>query len=181
MSHLPRPEHMPVLESALLVPVPEAEPVVGAWRRDYDSSAAKGVPAHITLLYPFRPHDHLDAELTEELRAFFAAVPSFHFTLARLARFPGVLYLAPEPAEPFDRLIDALARSYPETPPYGGAFAQVIPHLTVADTHDAQALEHVAEALAGASPIHAFAHEVWLMAQGQDEYWHLHTRFSLHS
>ena len=47
--------------------------------------------------------------------------------------FPdGVLYLAPEPAEPFGALTEAFAAAWPEYPPYGGSFTDVVPHLTVA-------------------------------------------------
>ena len=166
-------------ESALLLAVPEAEPVVGPWRRRHDPSAALGVPAHVTLLYPFRSPDRLDAALLAELRAFFATVPPFRFALTALARFPTVLYLAPEPATPFQQLIDALAGRYPDTPPYGGAFTIVIPHLTVAHADDRAVLDHVARALAGFAPIDAFAGEVSLMAEGEDGHWRLHTRFPL--
>ena len=41
------------LESALLVPVPEAEPFVQRHRFRHDSVALRGVPAHITVLFPF--------------------------------------------------------------------------------------------------------------------------------
>lgn len=167
------------LESSLLVAVPEAEPAIGAWRRYRDPSAALGVPAHITLLYPFRPPDTLDAKLFDELRASFAAVRPFRFTLAVLARFPEVLYLAPEPAEPFSRLIAALTRRYPDTPPYGGMFETVTPHLTIAHTADLQMLDRAEEALTDCLPIDALAHEVLLMAQDQDEYWRVRARFPL--
>ena len=41
-------------ESALVVLVPEAEGVVKPFRDLHDPSAAAGMPAHITLLYPFK-------------------------------------------------------------------------------------------------------------------------------
>jgi 2'-5' RNA ligase len=166
-------------ESALLLAVPEAEPVVGAWRRRHDPSAALGVPAHITLLYPFRSPARLDAAVRADLRAYFAAIPRFRFTLATLARFPAALYLAPEPGAPFRRVIGELARRYPDAPPYGGAFARVVPHLTVAHSDDPRVLDQVASALAGFAPIEAFAREVGLMVEGDDARWRLHTRFPL--
>ena len=43
------------LESALLLLVPVAEAAVGAQRARLDSSARDGVPAHVTVLYPFLP------------------------------------------------------------------------------------------------------------------------------
>ena len=42
-------------ETALVIAVPEAEPLVSDWRAQHDWSAQRGVPAHITLLYPFAP------------------------------------------------------------------------------------------------------------------------------
>lgn len=43
------------METAVLLRVPEAEPLVREWRAKGDPSAAHGVPAHVTLLYPFVP------------------------------------------------------------------------------------------------------------------------------
>jgi len=42
------------VESSLMIVVPEAERLVKPFREKYDPSAAVGVPAHITLLYPFK-------------------------------------------------------------------------------------------------------------------------------
>jgi len=48
------------IESALVVLVPEAEAWVHSFRDRYDPSAAAGVPAHVMLLYPFRPPHNID-------------------------------------------------------------------------------------------------------------------------
>ena len=42
-------------DSALLVPIPEAEPIVAELRLEHDAIAARGVPAHVTVLFPFVP------------------------------------------------------------------------------------------------------------------------------
>jgi len=42
-------------EAALLVMCPVADPLVGRYRHLYDSAAHVGIPAHITVDYPFRP------------------------------------------------------------------------------------------------------------------------------
>src|ERR1051325_8060387 len=47
-------------ESALVVLVPEAEVFAKPFRDQYDPSAAAGMPAHITLLYPFKAPDEVD-------------------------------------------------------------------------------------------------------------------------
>ena len=37
-------------ETALIVPVPEVEPIVGRFRDRYDPAAADGIPAHVTVV-----------------------------------------------------------------------------------------------------------------------------------
>ncbi|MCT9933451.1 2'-5' RNA ligase family protein [Planotetraspora sp. A-T 1434] len=77
-------------ETALAMPVLAAEPVAGRWRERYDSSAAYGVPAHVTVLYSFLPSDRLDQGTLGELRELFAAQSPFDVRFRRCGRFPFV-------------------------------------------------------------------------------------------
>jgi hypothetical protein len=117
--------------TALIVPVPEAEPAVGALRLAHDPSAALGVPAHVTILFPFAPPETLDEAAVAELLGRF---PAFDFVLDRIERFEdgeGAVWLHPEPSAPFVDLTAAVAQRWPDHPPYEGAFDEPIPHLTV--------------------------------------------------
>ncbi len=40
-------------QTAVIVPVPAAESLVGQYRRELDPADKWGVPAHVTVLYPF--------------------------------------------------------------------------------------------------------------------------------
>ncbi|HSR22344.1 MAG TPA: 2'-5' RNA ligase family protein [Candidatus Eisenbacteria bacterium] len=169
-------------ESALIVPAPEAETLVGAWRERYDDSAQTGVPAHLTLLYPFlSPEDIGHADL-RRLAALFASAPATPYRLTAVRRFSrGVLYLAPEP-EPFFRdLTNRTWALFPHRPPYGGAFPSIVPHLTIAQSPDHALLDEVEAAVVGGLPISAHAREVWLMLQGDDDRWRAGHRFPLGS
>jgi len=156
----------------LLVPVPEADSPLEA------AGAPRGeeMPRHVTLLFPFRPAggvtDHTVAELSELLGRF----RSFAFRLARTGRFPGVLYLEPEPAARFRDLTEALVARWPESLPYEGAYDEVVPHLTVIDGGaEADGLEaEVVRRL----PIDAVAGEVWLLRQHRGR-WGVRARFPL--
>jgi 2'-5' RNA ligase len=57
---------------------------------------------------------------------------AFDVTFARLDRFPEILWLAPEPAEPFVAMTEAMVARFPDYPPYGGIHERIVPHLTVA-------------------------------------------------
>lgn len=125
--HVPAQEH----ETAVVVPVPDAEPVVSAWRERAGGSAAQGMPAHVTALYPFLPEDRLGTEALTRLRRLCAGRPILDVEFTRAARFPGVLYLEPEPSDGLRQLTLEIAGRWPEAPPYRGAFSEIIPHLTV--------------------------------------------------
>jgi 2'-5' RNA ligase len=118
--------------TALIIPVPEAEPAVGRIRADHDPSATLGVPAHVTILFPFLPPDEVDEDALRDLCARCAA---FDFTLDRLERFDdGLVWLHPDPSARFADLTAAVWQRWPERPPYEGAFDEVIPHLTVSES-----------------------------------------------
>lgn len=135
-------------ESALVIPVPEAEPLVRPFRERYDPSAALGVPAHITLLHPFIAPERIGADTLDKATACFRAFAPVEYSLTEVRRFPAeTLYLAPEPDEPFRKLTMTIWDRFPETPPYGGAWPDIVPHLSVGRFADARQLERAADEL----------------------------------
>ena len=163
--------------SALIVAVPEAEPLVHVWRLRHDN-AALGIPAHITVIFPFVPAEELGEELVDELRKLFATQPAFSFTLARVARFPEVAWLAPEPDEPFRRLTNLIFLRYPEYPPYEGIHDDVIPHLSVG-RGDRAFQDEVDDALTAHLPIEARVNDVTLIVEDDSGQWRSAERFPL--
>src|ERR1700722_11948253 len=121
-------------ESCLLIPVPEAEPVVGRVRGGLDRAAAWGVPAHVTILYPFVAPEAITSGVIELAAAAVASVPAFECTFAQTGWVgENVLWLAPEPDRPFRALPTALHATSPRYPPFGGVYPDLVPHLTVGD------------------------------------------------
>jgi ribosomal protein S18 acetylase RimI-like enzyme len=179
------PSSLPAAESALVILVPTAEGLVKPFRARHDPSAALGVPAHVTLLYPFLPPHQIGTTTHGTLRTFFAGQHAFDFSVTTLKRFESpiaVLYLALEPAEPFGQLTLALGGLYPDLPPYRGKFAQIVPHLTVAQAPDAGTLDAIIDQFARAShdrlPIAATAREVALL-DNQSGRWETRAVFAL--
>jgi 2'-5' RNA ligase len=168
-----------VAETALLVPVAAAEPLVRKHRLALDPVAPLGVPAHITVLYPFVPPDEVDQSVCDAITDVLAGFSAFDFALTSVETFPdGVLFLAPEPAEPFAAITGALAGRWPEHPPYGGVFTSVVPHLSVAMADGASATALEAE-LNGGLPVHAHADAVWLMEGQPEDRWAIRAVFPL--
>ncbi len=152
-------------ESALLIAVPAAEPAVGEYRARLDPSARAGVPAHLTVLYPFLAPPLIDDAVLASLAALFAAVPAFAFTLDRVGWFGDeVVWLGPRDARPF-RALTALAwEAFPAWAPYGGRHADLVPHLTIGQHGDVAALRAAQAAVRPYLPVEATAAEVTLMA-----------------
>jgi 2'-5' RNA ligase len=165
-------------ESAIIVPV--NVPVgVNRLRERMDPSAADGVPAHVTLIYPFMRPSELKDDVRRTIEDIISAEPSFPFVLAAVRRFPDVVWLEPEPDEPFRRITKALAAAFPDYPPYEGVYADVIPHMTVAaDVPDDYyaAAEH---ALPQYLPIRDVAREAWLIGHTPEQPWHTLWRLPL--
>ena len=167
------------LRTALLIPVPEAEPAVGRWRQLFDPSAQSGVPPHITLIFPYLSSDRCDTRVLGVLRNIFSRTPELDYELAEIGEFPGVVFLAPQPDEPFIALIETLAARFPEAPPYGGSFPTIIPHLTIAHSDDAAEMARARADVGRFLPIRCHAHEVHLMREMTDGQWQLSERFLL--
>ena len=140
--------------TAVVVPVAEAQAAVSATARPGESPVA-----HVTVLWPFlRLPRRRDREL---LRDLAATHPAFEFRLGRIANFPDVVYLDPEPNDRFRALTEALVRRWPHRPPYGGAFAEVVPHLTLRVGGDLT--DEEARAIDAQLPIRATAREILLI------------------
>ncbi|MHB9855852.1 2'-5' RNA ligase family protein [Streptomyces krungchingensis] len=165
-------------QTGLVVRIPEAEPAVRAWRERLDPSAGEGVPAHVTVLFPFLDERRIDRDTHTALGEVIGRHRPFEVRFARCGGFPGILYLAPEPEAPFRRLTEAIADRWPEAPPYGGQFDDVVPHLTVAQGQDATVLAEVGTDLRGRLPVTACVSAVDLMVHDGVR-WRLRASFPL--
>ena len=124
--------------SAIVVPVTLPGPLETV-RQEHVENARLGVPAHVTLLFPFVRAASIERGDLERVRASISRTAAFDVEFREVSSFDpmpandGVAWLAPEPAAPFIALTEALAAAFPEYPPYGGIHDTVIPHLTLAE------------------------------------------------
>ncbi|HKD93524.1 MAG TPA: 2'-5' RNA ligase family protein [Gaiellaceae bacterium] len=147
---------------AFSIPFRDLAPAVDEWReRTCEAKPSHGVPPHVTLLIPAPPD-------LETAVATLEPFGPFEVTFPRLDRFPGTLWLAPEPAEPFVRMTEALVAAFPEHPPYDGAFEEITPHLTVAQGDE---LGDAETALEPRLPFRSRASSVVLFEQVAPDRW----------
>ena len=169
------------METAIAIPLPELGPAIDDIRREHTNAGAEGVPAHVTLLVPFADSESLSpgdiataATIVGRFPAFDVAFETFRYFDADEA----VLYLAPEPSEPFVRIIEALVEAFPAYPPYGGVYSDHVPHVTVAVGERAN-LERFERQLASRLPLVARVEAAWLFQRDAEERWHARDAFPL--
>jgi hypothetical protein len=163
-------------ETAVVVLLPELEPLIGGWRRRYTTDGARGMPPHVTLIIPFADSADLDDRLGLLGRVLGDFAPSA-VAVSETARFPGLLYLRPEPAELFIALTEALESAFPEFPPYAGEFDDIVPHLTVAQANE-EILAGIERELVLQLPVMALVERAWLV-ENTPAGWRRHTAFPL--
>lgn len=146
----------PRAESALVIELPEVEPLVADIRLAHDPAAALGVPAHVTILFPFVPPARLEPPVLDVIESIAASRPIFDVRFERVAAFDTAIYLDPVPDTPFRALTRAVHEAFPGYPPYEGRFDDVIPHLTLAmgrPDEMTSLVDPIAESLAARLPI----------------------------
>jgi len=162
--------------TALVVVAAEAEQVVGDWRLRYQPEAVeRGLPPHLTILFPFVRATEIDDDLLTELRRLYAPSRPFAYELATVESFPDAAWLAPVPAEPFHALVEIAREAFPELPPYGDPGHVVVPHCTIGTDDDSARVEtmvrELREGLGPQLPIRCRVDELVLLEEAADGTW----------
>lgn len=89
-----------------------------------------------------------------------------------------MLYLVPGPDTQLRRLTEVIADRWPEAPPYGGRFAEIVPHLTVAHGHDDAILDEIEADLLRGLPFTSRVSSVDLMVHDGAK-WQVRESFAL--
>ncbi|MFE2219782.1 2'-5' RNA ligase family protein [Streptomyces canus] len=165
-------------QSGLIVRIPEVESAVRAWRERLDPSARAGVPAHVTALFPFLDESRIDNGALGAIGEVIGRHRPFEARFEHCGRFPGILYLVHEPDIPFRRLTEAIADRWPEAPPFGGRFDEVVPHLTIAQGQDDTVLDEAEADLRSRLPVAVRVSSVDLMVHDGSK-WQQRASFAL--
>ena len=121
----------------VIVRVPEVEPYVGQLRERFDPAARRGLGAHVTLLHAPLPPKGIDAAMIAAVAEAVSGCGPFRYAVTGLAHFPGTLYLAIDPWEPFNALHARLATLQASAGKEQGASPgrapqrEFIPHVSV--------------------------------------------------
>lgn len=162
--------------TGVIIPVPSADPLLATLAQRHPGAVREGVPAHVSVLYPFVPAAELDADAERELADIAEATPATEVTFGRCRRIGDFVYSPPDPPADLNRLIAAVRGHWPDVLPYGGAVEDVGPHLTVAMRTGEQTAAVIEHEVADELPIAAQLREMWLVVFADG--WRVRRRFS---
>ena len=173
--------------TAVVVPALPAETLLGQYRCRLDPSAAQGVPAHVTVMYPFVPRERWENQAVESrLCGILKKIECFSFWFRTIAEKEGLLYLPPEPGDEFRDLTAAVGSEFGLVP-YRGKYEDPIPHCTVSygqswEQESPSGQAEVKATLEAGLPIQCQAREVWVMQRdvvGSQIRWSIWKRMKL--
>lgn len=143
-------------QTAVVIPVPELDPLVDAVAARWPDAVRTGIPAHLTVLYPFVPADRLtDADLAR-CRELCRGTGPFRVAFRGAAVGPSIVMAPPEPTDGASALTRAFTTAWPGHPPYGGRFGPAPePHVTLALGSDRERNAAIAAFAGDLLPVHA--------------------------
>lgn len=115
-----------------MLPVPAADPLLATVAASHPHLVRAGLPAHLTVLYPFVPAPDLDGAVLGTCARLVQGLAPIPVRFARCRARPGLVYLAPEPPEQVQHLLGSVWATWPDLPPYGGRHADAAAHVTIA-------------------------------------------------
>ena len=105
-----------------------AESAVSGHRARFDRAATWGVPAHVTVLYPFVAPPAITAATIAVLAGAVGTISAFDCEFSATAWFgEEVIWLAPRPDEPFRALTHAVSAALPGTCPMAACTTISVP------------------------------------------------------
>ncbi|MFJ7586693.1 2'-5' RNA ligase family protein [Streptomyces sp. NPDC097617] len=149
--------------TAVVILLPDAAPLLEAVRRIDPALVRHGVPAHVSLLYPFVPESALTGQDEKGVRSLAASFPAADLLLGEVVAEPGFVAVAVPELQP---VVDAFHARWPGLRPYRGRFGPwPAAHLTVAlGADNPTAATPVRDAVGSLLPLRTRAAAVQLVA-----------------
>jgi hypothetical protein len=164
--------------SAVIVPIALPAPLASIREAD-DPLAARGVPAHVTVLFPFLAAPDLTPADRSALAQLAARRAPFIARFSQVEVHEAMVWLVPDRQQPFLDLIDSVASRWPNHPPYGGIHDTLLPHLTFVETRNGRALGAARVAAAESGPFEVIVREVTVITERASGAWRTRWRLPM--
>ncbi len=141
--------------------------------------AVDGLPAHVTVAYPFAEPGSIDDAVVGLVAEVVARRAPWTMRLVERRRWPDTVYASVEPGAPAIALQADLAAAFPSLPIYGGAIEVFVPHVTIAEGPSVDDPSVDADPGWDDLPVTCAVSEVELIVRGDDGWWRTTRTFPL--
>lgn len=162
-------------QTGVIIPVPAVDELLATVATRYPGTVREGIPAHLSVLYPFIAAEQVDEQLIGVLSGLFTGQSPISVSFAAVRRNAGFVYLPPRPAGRIAQLVGTVRQRWPEVTPYAGLYGDVEPHVTIAICSSAETAVRIERDTHPVLPIPAELREAWLVEF--DGKWSLRARF----
>ncbi len=104
-------------QTGLVIPVPAANALLASMGARYPGTVREGVPAHVSLLYPFIAAAKLDEWVRSALDELFLEQLPMTVEFAECYRRGGFVALRPDPIDGLTELVSKTRRHWPDVVP----------------------------------------------------------------
>lgn len=162
-------------ETSIDIHFPELTDLISSYRAKTVAVAAKGVPPHITLLYPWVDASQINNHI-ERLKFTLKHISPFSIIFSSFNFFPnGTLFLQLADDKPIRNVMKAIRNAFPKILPYGGEFLDPAPHLTIAKTRTPEEAlrmkKEIVTVIEPKLPITVDVNQVIVMQETESENW----------
>ncbi|MCX5309307.1 2'-5' RNA ligase family protein [Streptomyces sp. NBC_00160] len=148
--------------TAVVIVLPDAAPLLDAARRIDPALVRRGMPAHVSLLYPFVPESALTGQDERGVRSLAASFPAADLLMEEVMTASGFVGVTVPQLQP---VVDAFRARWPGLRPYGGRFGErPAAHVTVAMGADDPTAARVRAAAGRLLPLRTRAAALQLVA-----------------
>lgn len=164
-------------QTALVIPVPAADALLASVGVGYPETVREGVPAHVSLLYPFVPAAELDERVIKALGELLAEQGPMLVEFGECYHRGGFVAVRPDPLEGLTELVSTVRRRWPQVVPYEGRYGDVEPHVTLAVDASEETAVRIEQEVSAQLPISAELRKAWLVAF--EDRWRVRGRWEL--
>jgi 2'-5' RNA ligase len=174
----PLPDLVPSEETALILRV-ALPPRLEALRMRSVPEAVAGLPAHVTVAFPFAAADAIDETVVALVAEVAARRAPWTMRLVERRRWSDAVYAAIDPEAPAVELQADLTTAFPSLPIYGGTIDVFVPHVTIAEGRAVDDPAVDADPGWGDLPVTQAVSEVELIVRSAAGRWNVEHRFPM--
>ncbi|MDD2656219.1 MAG: 2'-5' RNA ligase family protein [Patescibacteria group bacterium] len=168
------------MKTLININLPELTDILNPWREETIELSHKGVPPHVSLIYPWLETPISKKEL-KNIQKILENTKIFTLEFDSIKKFDnGTTYFSPSNTKKLQEIQNKIMKKYPTIKMYNGEFKDTIFHLTIAKIgDDEEKFVEIQNKLSKYLPIKKEITQITIMQEDENGYWSDYTTINL--